>query len=281
MNGMPPHQPPRSPQPSYPGQLALPAQPPQQPPTTVRQKALLSGLGVKEPEQVSPLTASVIAHRESVMRRNSMALEPLAPPEEPKPQTQEPSSPSRPGRLRHALQGLVWGVRRKRVQPLLQMSHVECGAACLAMILRYYGRRSSISDVSERAGIGRDGMSALDLVKAARSYGLRVRAISLQDNNLRYVDLPAIVYWEFNHFLIVERWLPTGVDVVDPAAGRRHLTPEEFDTGFTGVVVTLEPGVQFVRDASAPQLSLRSYTAQYLKRAPFTLLQILGASLLL
>jgi len=88
------------------------------------------------------------------------------------------------------------------------MSGVECGAACLAMILLYYGRKTSVSEIREHCSVGRDGLSALSIVKAAREYGLRVRAVSLQENDFRFITLPAIVHWEFNHFLIVERWSP-------------------------------------------------------------------------
>src|SRR5256885_1650938 len=71
------------------------------------------------------------------------------------------------------------GIRRRRVPVMLQMGAVECGAACLAMILAYYGRKISISELREQCGIGRDGLSAFGLVKAARAYGLRTRAITL------------------------------------------------------------------------------------------------------
>src|SRR5438128_616293 len=73
-----------------------------------------------------------------------------------------------------------------------QMSAVECGAACVAMILGYYGHHTSMEEIRDRTGVGRDGLSALDLVQAARSYGLRVRAIALQEPDLRDVALPAI-----------------------------------------------------------------------------------------
>jgi len=162
-----------------------------------------------------------------------------------------------------------------------QMGAVECGAACLAMILSYYGRKTSVSEVRDYCGVGRDGLSALNIVKAACSYGLRVRAVSLKENDFRYVTLPAIVHWEFNHFLIVERWTPKYVDLVDPAMGRRRVTAEEFDNSFTGVVIMLEPGVQFNRTSAEQHISLRTYAMNYVKLAPMSLVQIIGASLLL
>lgn len=158
---------------------------------------------------------------------------------------------------------------------------VECGAACLAMILCYYGRKTSISEVSTHCDIGRDGLSALSIVKAARSYGMRVRAISLPRNDFRFVRLPAIIHWEFNHFVVVERWSSRYVDIVDPAAGRRRLSAEEFDAGFTGIAIMLEPGTQFDRKTMQRKITLRGFLIQYIHQTPLTLLQILGASLFL
>ncbi len=164
---------------------------------------------------------------------------------------------------------------------LQQLSMVDCGAACLAMILSYYGRTTSVSEVLERCGVGRDGLSALSIVKAARMYGLRVRAIALQENDFRGVTLPAIVHWEFDHFIIVERWSPTYVEVVDPDLGRRRLTAEEFDEGFTGIVLMLEPGEHFDRRTSTSEMTLRTYLVRYLKQAPLVFVQIIAATLLL
>jgi ATP-binding cassette, subfamily B, bacterial len=172
-------------------------------------------------------------------------------------------------------------LRRRRVPQLSQMSMVECGAACLAMILSYYGRKTSVSEVSTRCDIGRDGLSALSIVKAARSYGMRVRAISLPRNDFRFVRLPAIIHWEFNHFVVVERWSSKHADIVDPGGGRRRLSAEEFDASFTGIVIMLEPGTQFNRKAGPRKVTLRGYLFQYIQQTPLTLLQILGASLIL
>jgi len=149
------------------------------------------------------------------------------------------------------------------------------------MILGYYGRKTSIAEIRESCGVGRDGLSALRMVQAARSYGLRVRTISLRVNDFRFVRLPAIIHWQFNHFLVLERWSPSFVDVVDPASGRERLTAQEFDAGFTGIVILLEPGTQFDPHTTAPSISLRTYLVQYVKQTPFVFLQIILASLLL
>jgi ATP-binding cassette subfamily B protein len=169
----------------------------------------------------------------------------------------------------------------RHVPYVMQLNAVECGAACLAMILCYHGRRTSVSEIREHCGIGRDGLSAASIVKSAQQYGLRARGIAIRDNDFRYVPLPAIIHWEFNHFVVLERWTKKYVDIIDPAMGRRRIKAAEFDTSFTGIVITLERGVQFQQGISTPKLNIRSYMARYAKLAPGVLAQIIGASLLL
>lgn len=180
-----------------------------------------------------------------------------------------------------AVRAAVKKVQKPRVPEIAQMSAVECGLASLAMVLSYHGRKTTIAELRAQSGLGRDGLSALSIVKIARNHNMRVRAISLQQSDLRNVPLPAIVHWEFNHFLVVERWSQKGVDIVDPAQGRRRLTHDEFDKSFTGIAITLEPGVHFDREEASPRLSLREYLFQYIKRTPFMLIEIFGASILL
>ncbi|WP_236601726.1 peptidase domain-containing ABC transporter [Ktedonobacter sp. SOSP1-52] len=184
-----------------------------------------------------------------------------------KARTQEPA---RPRRLKHL----------RRVPAMRQMTAVECGAACLAMILTYYGCATRVSDVQERCGVGRDGLSARAIAKSARQYGCKVRAVSLKVEDFRFVSLPAIIHWEFNHFVVVERWSKRYVDLVDPAVGRRRITHTEFEEGFTGVVLMVEPGPQFTRQSSQRSFSLGTYARSMLSLRGI-LIQIIGASLLL
>lgn len=171
----------------------------------------------------------------------------------------------------------------RRVPVLLQMTPTECGAACLAMVLTYHGREMTINECRRVLQSGRDGLTARAIAQAARSMGLDVRAFTMAPDTLADVPLPAIVHWNFDHFLVVERWSPQEVRVVDPAAGRRRLTSEEFSAGFTGVVLTMAPGPQFQPGRSADKLSWRAYLRD-IAQAPGArsmLLQILAASALL
>ena len=134
--------------------------------------------------------------------------------------------------------------RRRRVPVVLQTTLADCGAACLAMMLGYHGYAATLREVRGRLGASRDGLSALALIGAAGQYGLTARAYSVAPADLERLP-PVIVHRDLNHFLVVERWAPHAVEVVDPAAGRRRMTSEEFDAGFTGVVLLLEPGPEF------------------------------------
>jgi ATP-binding cassette, subfamily B, bacterial len=200
-------------------------------------------------------------------------------------QKQEPVVQQKPrSNILHGMASFWQSKLRWKVPLVLQLTAVECGAACLAMILSYYGRQTRVREIRDGYGIGRDGLSAMDIIRAARSYGMRVRAISLrgQIDEFRFVSLPVIIHWEFNHFMVVERWSAKYVDVVDPAVGRKRLSREAFELGFTGIIILMEPGEQFGNNTPATQkMTLGSYAAQYVKRAPITLVQLLLASLCL
>ncbi len=174
-------------------------------------------------------------------------------------------------------------IHRRRVPVLRQLNDVECGAACLAMILNYHGRKTRVAECRESCGIGRDGVSARNIARAARSFGLRVKAYSLEPADFKYLPLPAILHWRFEHFVVVERWSPATVDIVDPAIGRRRVSAEEFDAACTGVVLTLEAGVNFEPRTSESAPAWRSYLSSLL-RTPGTaglMVQVLCASLVL
>jgi ATP-binding cassette, subfamily B, bacterial len=169
---------------------------------------------------------------------------------------------------------------RRQVPEVLQFEATECGIACLAMVLRFYGCHVTVSELREHCGAARDGVTALALVRTAQQYGLRARGLAMKPQDLGMVTLPAVVHWQFGHFLVVERWSPKGVDVVDPAQGRMRMSADEFSDGFTGVVIVLEPGVQFHSKWPVRQLSLGRYAALVLTMRGL-LAQVLLASLLL
>jgi len=139
-----------------------------------------------------------------------------------------------------------------RTPVVLQMEAAECGAASLAIMLAHYGRIVPLAELRVECGVTRDGSNAFNMIKAAERYGLQAAGYSRDIEGLLDVEPPYVVFWNFNHFLVVEGMRRGHVHLNDPAAGHVKISLEEFDKAFTGVVLTFEPTERFERGGRAP-----------------------------
>ena len=140
------------------------------------------------------------------------------------------------------------GKERVKVPTVLQMEATECGAASLAMILAYYGRWLPLEFLRQECGVTRDGSNADNLLKAARRQGCVAKAFAGRSEVLRKKEFPLILFWEFNHFLVLEGFEGDTVFLNDPAMGRRTVTWDEFLTSYTGVYMKITPSENFKRE---------------------------------
>ncbi len=136
--------------------------------------------------------------------------------------------------------------KRIKLPTVLQYEQVECGAASLKIVLEYFGKIIPLTDLRSTCGVSRDGVTALDIKRAAETYDLKVKGYRCGAIDLyKSFRPPAILFWNFNHFLVLEGFDEKYAYLSDPAIGRRKVTLDIFETSFTGLVLELNPSNNF------------------------------------
>ncbi len=143
--------------------------------------------------------------------------------------------------------------RRVKAKTVLQYEAAECGAASLATVLRYHGRLVPLTILRKECGVNRDGSNAKSILVAAKSYGLKTRGYQCSGAQLiEEGKFPCIVFWGFNHFLVVEGFDDGHAFLSDPMQGRVRIPMEEFLDKFTGIVLEFTPGPEFQKGGEDP-----------------------------
>jgi len=148
--------------------------------------------------------------------------------------------PSPASRVGHWLQRII-----RRYPFFAQQSGSDCGAACLVMVSRYWGKKFSVNRVRDIANVDRNGASLRGLSAAAESVGFSTRPVKASLDQLAKQTLPAIAHWEGKHYIVVYEITKKTVIVADPAIGQLTLTHREFLAKWTGYALLLEPTALF------------------------------------
>ncbi|VEP15091.1 Peptidase C39 [Hyella patelloides LEGE 07179] len=160
-----------------------------------------------------------------------------------------------------------------------QQSASDCGAACLVMIGRYWGKKFSVSRLRDIANVDRNGASLKGLVAAAESIGFTTRPVKASLNKLAEQSLPAIAHWQGKHYIVVYQIIKDRVIVCDPAIGQRSLSHDEFQEGWTNYTLLLQP-TALLKDASEASIPFWQFF-ELVKPHGIVLLEVFIASILI
>ncbi|MYD77378.1 MAG: ATP-binding cassette domain-containing protein [Gammaproteobacteria bacterium] len=146
---------------------------------------------------------------------------------------------------------------QRRTPLFMQLESADCGVACLGMVLAHYGRWLSIEVLREECQVGRDGSTLEDIAIAARRHGMKATGQSCRVNQLKNHPLPMILFWAFNHFVVLKRIENDQYYINDPDVGQRVVSRTVFNRDFTGVALVVEPLSTFERVGKRPSIIQR------------------------
>ena len=133
----------------------------------------------------------------------------------------------------------------------MQLEALECGAACLDMILAYYGKWIPLEQVRKDCGVSRDGSNANHVRLAAINYGMHADGYKVDASYLENEGIfPCILFWNNNHFVVLDGFRKGRAVLNDPARGLVEVSKEEFESSFSGIIIELSPGENFVPEGS-------------------------------
>lgn len=136
---------------------------------------------------------------------------------------------------------------------LIQIETMECGSIALGIIMGYYNKFISSEELRLACGVSRNGSKAKNILKAARNYGMLAHGAQIENlSDISKDDFPFIAFWEFSHFVVIEKFDDKYVYINDPAQGYVSLPHDAFSRSFTGVILIIKPGPTFITDGRNP-----------------------------
>ena len=132
-------------------------------------------------------------------------------------------------------------INRKRLPHILQSEYAECGLACLAMLFGYYGCKISLSELRQRFPISLKGMTLYQFIQIGEQLGFKMKVMRIDFHQLKMTQLPCIIHWNSNHYIVIKKMTNRLIILHDPARGERRITYDEFNLGFTGIILEVAP----------------------------------------
>ena len=165
---------------------------------------------------------------------------------------------------------------RKTLPVILQTEVTECGLACLTMIGRYHGHDIDLNVLRKRHLISMTGASLKSIMAIAGTLQLGARPLKVELDQLHKLQLPAILHWDLNHYVVLKSVKGDKVQIVDPGIGLRVMKLSKVSDHFTGIALELSPTAEFSPQEARlkPHLSLLWSRLIGLKRAIFQTLTL-------
>jgi ATP-binding cassette subfamily B protein RaxB len=133
----------------------------------------------------------------------------------------------------------------KQLPTILQSEVAECGLACIAMIASYHGHKVNLNTLRRDYPTSLKGVDLDCLMTTADNLNFASKALRLPLNKLNNLQLPCILHWDLNHFVVLSKVSKKKITIIDPATGKQELTIDEASNHFTGVALELQPNKQF------------------------------------
>ncbi|MFT6269599.1 MAG: ATP-binding cassette subfamily B protein RaxB [Alphaproteobacteria bacterium] len=169
---------------------------------------------------------------------------------------------------------------RSKVALVMQAESSECGLACLCMVSSFFGKHLLLRQLRAVMPASQQGLSMHQLIDYAHTIGLSSRALKLELDELSQLQSPAILHWNFSHFVVLTKVTKRHVYISDPAVGERKLSWSHASKSFTGVALELKPNHTFASNGKPNTLSLWDFTKP-IKGVKHQLGFLIGLSLLI
>lgn len=144
----------------------------------------------------------------------------------------------------------------------LQSEAAECGLACLAMLVTHHGLRTDLRELRRRFSVSLKGATLAQIMRHAEQLRFAARALRCEPDELSQLQLPCVLHWNLNHFVVLQQVARNAVVILDPAVGRRRVPMTEVSRLFTGVALELSPTAEFKPADLRRRLRLRDLTGR-------------------